>query len=151
VDAVACTALKAGHLKQAQKMMKQALRLARATPGSSTTRQDRAGRQASRGSPKYLQRALDLSPGFDPLQPPIARRTLGELQKKAASPPPAPGTTRSKARSVRTISKRNSRGVGTRFPRPVAPSYIYAIVWKLRLAGDELSLLHRAYHSRKSF
>jgi len=90
-DAVAWAALKAGHLDQAQMMMQQALRLG--------TRDARlfyhAGmiaRAAKRPEEarKYLQRAVALNPGFDPLQSRIARSTLGELQK--AAPASASGT-----------------------------------------------------------
>ena len=76
-DAVAWTALKAGHLTDAQRAMKEALRLG--------TRDARlfyhagmiaraAGDAAS--ARDYLRRALALNPQFDPLQAFIARKAL---------------------------------------------------------------------------
>src|SRR5262249_32819654 len=79
-DAVAWTALKAGKTAEAQKAVKEALRLgtkdakpfyhagmiARAA-GDKTTARD------------YLQRALKLNPQFDPLQVPVAKKALEEL------------------------------------------------------------------------
>lgn len=85
-DAVAWAALKAGKIGEARKMMPLALRL-----GTQDARlfyhagmiAHAAKRPAE--ARKYLQRALDLSPGFDPLQSRIARSTLAQLQKTAAS------------------------------------------------------------------
>ncbi|MBA2242547.1 MAG: hypothetical protein H0W04_06610, partial [Chthoniobacterales bacterium] len=79
-DALAWTALKANQLEEAQVAMKEALKLgtldaklfyhagmiARAA-GDRATATD------------YLQRALTLNPGFDPLQSEIARKTLKDL------------------------------------------------------------------------
>ena len=76
-DAVAWTALKSGHIAEAQNAMHEALRLntrdaklfyhagmiARATGDKASAR-------------KYLQQALDLNPHFDPLQATRARRAL---------------------------------------------------------------------------
>jgi tetratricopeptide (TPR) repeat protein len=84
-DAVAWTALKTGRLSEASKMMTQALRLGtrdarlfyHAGMIAHATKRPHEAR-------KYLERALDLSPGFDPLQSRIARRTLTGLQKTAS-------------------------------------------------------------------
>jgi len=86
-DAVAWTALKAGHLGEAQQMMKLALRL-----GTQDARLfyhagliERAAKRPNEAR-KYLQQALNLSPGFDPLRSRIARSTLAKLQSTAAAP-----------------------------------------------------------------
>ncbi len=78
-DALAWTALKAGHLQEAQTAIKNALRLG--------TRDAKlfyhAGMIAraagdSNGARDYLQRTLDLNAHFDPLQAEIARKALAE-------------------------------------------------------------------------
>ena len=78
-DAVAWTALKAGRLPEAQKAIKEALRL-----GTKDARLFyHAGMIARAGGEDnaardYLRRALSLNPQFDPLQASIARKTLRE-------------------------------------------------------------------------
>jgi len=77
-DALAWTALKAGHVPEAQTAIKKALRL-----GTKDARlfyhagmiAQAAGDQSS--AREYLKRALTLSPQFDPLQATIARKVLG--------------------------------------------------------------------------
>lgn len=79
-DALAWTALKAGKLAVAQKAIREALRI-----GTRDAKLDyhagmiarAAGDTASARA--SLQRALALNPQFDPLQAPIARRTLAGL------------------------------------------------------------------------
>ena len=86
-EAVAWTALKAGKLSQAQAVMNEALRL-----GTQDARllyhagmiADAAGDKASASD--YLKRALTLNPQFDPLQAPIARKTLATLGQGGAEP-----------------------------------------------------------------
>lgn len=83
-DALAWTALKAGKLAVAQKAIQEALRL-----GTRDAKMDyhagmiarAAGDMASARA--YLQSALALNPQFDPLQAPIARRTLASLSATA--------------------------------------------------------------------
>ena len=78
-DTLAWTALKARNLAEAQKAMSETLRL--------STRDAKlyyhAGMVAAacgnlKSSRTYLQRALALNPGFDPLQAREARRALGQ-------------------------------------------------------------------------
>jgi len=80
-DALAWTALKSGRLAEAQQMIKEALKLG--------TRDARmfyhAGMIAlaagdKRSAAEYLDKALKLNPEFDPLQSPIARKSLSELE-----------------------------------------------------------------------
>jgi tetratricopeptide (TPR) repeat protein len=81
-DALAWTALKASKLRQAQAAIKQALQLgtqdamlyyhAGMIAGA-------AGHNAA--SRAYLARAIDLSPRFDPVQAPLAKRALVELTR----------------------------------------------------------------------
>lgn len=79
-DALAWTALKAGKLAQAQTAIKQALRLGtrdamlfyHAGMIARAAGHNAAGRA-------YLARAIALSPRFDPVQAPLAKRTLVEL------------------------------------------------------------------------
>jgi tetratricopeptide (TPR) repeat protein len=79
-DAVAWTALKAGHLAEAQAAMREALQL-----GTQDAKLFfHAGMIARRSGDRvaavdYLRRALALSPQFDLLQARVARRTLAEL------------------------------------------------------------------------
>jgi tetratricopeptide (TPR) repeat protein len=76
-DALAWTALKAGRIAEAQRAIKEALRL-----GTKDARlfyhagliAQAAGDQSS--AREYLQRALTLNPQFDPLQAAIARKAL---------------------------------------------------------------------------
>lgn len=78
-DAVAWTALKAGKLDEAQAAIKKALRL-----GTHDARllyhagmiARAAGDESSART--YLQQAIDLNPGFDPLQSRKAREALGQ-------------------------------------------------------------------------
>ncbi|MCP9496900.1 MAG: tetratricopeptide repeat protein [Pyrinomonadaceae bacterium MAG19_C2-C3] len=76
-DAVAWTALKAGKIPEAQKYIKEALRL-----GTQDARLlyhagmiERAAGDA-RAARNYLQQALKLNPNFDPLQALLARKAL---------------------------------------------------------------------------
>jgi len=79
-DAVAWTALKAHKISEAQRALKEALRL-----GTQDARLFyHAGMIAKAAGDKdkareYLQRALKLNPQFDPLQAQIARKALEEL------------------------------------------------------------------------
>ncbi|MBA2705183.1 MAG: tetratricopeptide repeat protein [Blastocatellia bacterium] len=76
-DALAWTALKSGKIAEAQSTIKEALRL-----GTKDARlfyhtgmiAQAAGDNS--GARDYLKRALTLNPQFDPLQAPIARKTL---------------------------------------------------------------------------
>lgn len=76
-DAVAWTALKAGRVSEAQKTIREALRL-----GTQDARlfyhTGMIARAAGDGDEarQYLKRALDLSPQFDPVQAPLARKAL---------------------------------------------------------------------------
>ncbi|MFN2476501.1 MAG: tetratricopeptide repeat protein [Chthoniobacterales bacterium] len=79
-DALAWTALKSGRIAEAQAAIKEALKL-----GTLDARllyhagmiAHAAGDQAA--AIKYLQRALALNPGFDPLQTKVVRETLRSL------------------------------------------------------------------------
>lgn len=77
-DVLAWTALKAGHVAEAQTAIKEALRLgtkdARLFYHAGIIAQT-AGDQSS--AREYLKRALRLSPQFDPLQAAVARKVLG--------------------------------------------------------------------------
>jgi tetratricopeptide (TPR) repeat protein len=79
-DALAWTAVKAGKLVEAQSAMKDALRLgtndAKLFYHAGIIAHAAGDEIAARD---YLQRALTLSPQFDPLQAPIARNTLMSL------------------------------------------------------------------------
>jgi len=85
-DAVAWTALKAGHLAAAQGAMQEALRLgtpdARLYYHAGMIARSVGEGAAARG---YLQRALALNPQFDPLQAPIARQALEQLTPAVTS------------------------------------------------------------------
>jgi tetratricopeptide (TPR) repeat protein len=76
-DAVAWTALKAGRVPEAQKTIREALRL-----GTQDARLFYHAGMIARaagdtaGARDYLKRALDLSPQFDPVQAPLARKAL---------------------------------------------------------------------------
>jgi tetratricopeptide (TPR) repeat protein len=79
-DAVAWTALKSGRLAEAQQVMKEALKL-----GTRDARLfyhagmiARAGGD-DRAAREYLGDALKLNSSFDPLQSPIAKKTLDDL------------------------------------------------------------------------
>ncbi|HXG65061.1 MAG TPA: tetratricopeptide repeat protein, partial [Blastocatellia bacterium] len=76
-DAVAWTALKAGKVSEAQSAMKEALRLgtrdARMYYHAGVIARAAGNNSAARD---YLERALKLSPQFDPLQAGIARKAL---------------------------------------------------------------------------
>ena len=81
-DALAWTALKAGKLAQARMAIKQALRMGT----QDAILYYHAGMIAAAvgdhgASRAYLDRAIDLSPHFDPLQAPLAKRALGELSR----------------------------------------------------------------------
>jgi tetratricopeptide (TPR) repeat protein len=76
-DALAWTALKAGRLAEAQSAIKDALHLGTQDPKlfyHAGMIAHAAGDETS--AREYLHRALSLSPQFDPLQAPIARKTL---------------------------------------------------------------------------
>ncbi len=76
-DAVAWTALKAGKLAEAQKSIKQALRLGTQDAKLFYHAGMIAHAAGDRGAARnYLQRALTLNPQFDPMQAGIARRAL---------------------------------------------------------------------------
>jgi len=81
-DAVAWTALKAGKLSEAQTAMHEALRLgtkdARLFYHAGMIAQASGDQTSARD---YLERALMLSPQFDPLQAPIARKALANAKK----------------------------------------------------------------------
>jgi Flp pilus assembly protein TadD len=83
-DAVAWTALRAGKVAEAGKAMNDALRLgtqdARLLYHAGMIAQA-AGDKSSASD--YLKRALALNPQFDPLQAPIARKTLAILDQGA--------------------------------------------------------------------
>lgn len=76
-DALAWTALKAGRVSEAQKTIREALRL-----GTQDARlfyhAGMIARAAGDGDEarQYLKRALDLSPQFDPVQAPLASKAL---------------------------------------------------------------------------
>jgi tetratricopeptide (TPR) repeat protein len=76
-DAVAWTALKAGRVPEARKTIREALRL-----GTQDARLFYHAGMIARAAGdvdearRYLKRALDLSPQFDPVQAPLARKTL---------------------------------------------------------------------------
>ena len=76
-DALAWTALKAGHLKEAQAAIKAALKLgtrdAKLFYHAGMIARAGGDRSAAR---KHLQRALDLNPHFDPLQATLAKKAL---------------------------------------------------------------------------
>lgn len=76
-DALAWTALKAGRIPEAQKNIREALRLgtqdARLFYHAGMIAQASGDNTAARD---YLKRALDLSPQFDPVQAPLARQAL---------------------------------------------------------------------------
>jgi pentatricopeptide repeat protein len=81
-DALAWTALKARKLAQAQTAIKQALRLGTEDPILYYHAGVIAGAVGDYGASRaYLARALDLSPHFDPLQAPLAKRALVELTR----------------------------------------------------------------------
>jgi tetratricopeptide (TPR) repeat protein len=81
-DALAWTALKAGNLARAQTAIKQALRLGTEDPMLYYHAGMIAGAAGHNGASRaYLARAIDLSPRFDPLQAPLAKRTLAELTR----------------------------------------------------------------------
>ena len=79
-DALAWTAYKAGHIAEAAAAMRSALRLgtqdARLLYHAGLIARAAGDTAAAR---EHLTRALALSPSFDPLQAPIARRVLAEL------------------------------------------------------------------------
>jgi tetratricopeptide (TPR) repeat protein len=78
-DAVAWTALKAGHLREAQEAIADALRFGTEDPRlhyHSGMIQRALGNQA--GAIAKIKNALRLSPEFDPRQAPLAKRTLSE-------------------------------------------------------------------------
>ncbi len=79
-DALAWTALKAGHLSEAQSAIKAALRLntqdARLFYHAAMIARAAGDKTAAR---EFLQRALDLNPHFDLLQAPLARQALDEI------------------------------------------------------------------------
>jgi tetratricopeptide (TPR) repeat protein len=81
-DALAWSALKARQLPQAQRAIKQALRLGTQDPmlyyhaGMIAVA---AGHNAAGRA--YLARAINLSPRFDPLQAPLAKRALEKLNR----------------------------------------------------------------------
>ncbi len=81
-DALAWTALKADRLEEAQAAIKEALKLgtldAKLLYHAGMIAR-RAGDRAAAGD--YLRRALELNPGFDPLQSEVARRTLEEISR----------------------------------------------------------------------
>lgn len=76
-DALAWTALKSGKIAEAQSTIKEALRLgtkdARLFYHTGMIAQAAGDKSGARD---YLKRALTLNPQFDPLQAPIARKTL---------------------------------------------------------------------------
>ncbi|HWQ32014.1 MAG TPA: tetratricopeptide repeat protein [Blastocatellia bacterium] len=78
-DALAWTALKAGRVSEAQNSITEALRLgtqdARLFYHAGVIARAAGDRQAARN---YLQRALNISPQFDPLQSSFARKLLAE-------------------------------------------------------------------------
>ncbi|MFN7944296.1 MAG: tetratricopeptide repeat protein [Blastocatellia bacterium] len=78
-DALAWTALKAGRISEAQSLISDALRLgtkdARLFYHAGMIARAAGDRQAARN---YLQRALKISPQFDPLQSTFARKLLAE-------------------------------------------------------------------------
>ncbi len=80
-DALAWTALKAGHLAEAQAKMKEALRL-----GTKDARLFyHAGMIAKaagdgRGAKQWLEKALQLNPQFDPLLALSARQALNSIR-----------------------------------------------------------------------
>ena len=76
-DALAWTALKAGRLAEAQSAMKDALHLG-TQDAKLFYHAGMIAHAAGDGTSarEYLHRALSLSPQFDPLQAPIARKTL---------------------------------------------------------------------------
>lgn len=81
-DTLAWTALKAGKVRAASAAMREALRLGTKDPRLFY----HAGMIARASGDRVeaiamLQRALRLSPGFDPLQAGIARRALAELER----------------------------------------------------------------------
>jgi tetratricopeptide (TPR) repeat protein len=81
-DALAWSALKASQLPQAQEAIKQALRLGTQDPMlyyHAGMIAEAAGHNAA--SRAYLARAIDLSPRFDPLQAPLAKRALEKLNR----------------------------------------------------------------------
>jgi tetratricopeptide (TPR) repeat protein len=81
-DALAWSALKANQLPQAQAAIKQALRLGTQDPMlyyHAGMIAGAAGHNAA--SRAYLARAIDLSPRFDPVQAPLAKRALVELTR----------------------------------------------------------------------
>ncbi len=99
-DALAWTALKAGHLAEARTAIAEALRLG--------TRDARlwyhAGMIARAAGDlalarEHLQRALALSPEFDARQAPIARRTLAELDSSDPAPRPTASPRKSRQAS----------------------------------------------------
>jgi tetratricopeptide (TPR) repeat protein len=79
-DALAWTAYKAGHTAEAAAAMHEALRLgtqdARLLYHAGMIARAAGNPDAAR---QYLSRALELSPSFDPLQAPLARRALEAL------------------------------------------------------------------------
>jgi tetratricopeptide (TPR) repeat protein len=76
-DALAWTALKAGRVKEAQRAIREALRLgtndARLFYHAGMIAQATGDQSSAR---EYLQRAMTLNPQFDPLQAAIARKAL---------------------------------------------------------------------------
>lgn len=78
-DALAWAALKAGHRDEAQRAIKEALRLgtqdAKLFYHAGMIARDAGDRTAVRD---YLQRAIKLNPQFDPRQAPIAKQALAE-------------------------------------------------------------------------
>jgi tetratricopeptide (TPR) repeat protein len=81
-DALAWTALKAGKLRQAQAAIKQALRLGTQDAMLYYHAGMIAGAAGlNTASHAYLARAIDLSPRFDPVQAPLAKRALVELTR----------------------------------------------------------------------
>lgn len=78
-DALAWAALKAGHRDEAQRTIKEALRLgtqdAKLFYHAGMIARDAGDRTAARD---YLQRAVKLNPQFDPRQAPIAKQVLAE-------------------------------------------------------------------------
>jgi tetratricopeptide (TPR) repeat protein len=99
-DAVAWTALKAGRVDEAQAMIKVALRLgtqdARLFYHAAMIAHAASDAAAARG---FLDRALALSPGFDPLQSSMARKIAAASTSPAA--PAAPGATPNAIAAVR--------------------------------------------------
>lgn len=81
-DALAWTALKSGRVAEAQAATKEALRLgtldARFLYHAGMIARAAGDKSAARDN---IRRALDLNPGFDPLQSAVARRTLKEMER----------------------------------------------------------------------